>query len=824
MRRLTTASIVTAITVVTAAVFTFLQLHPALLFSDTTPAGGDMGAHVWGPAFMRDHLLTNGRLTGWTPDWYAGFPAYTFYFPLPSLLIVALDLVVPYNVAFKLVTVLGVTTMPISAWFLGRSLRVPFPGPALMGIATVPFLFERFHTIWGGNIPSTLAGEFSFSIALSVALVYLGVVATSLRTGRHRGLAAALLAICALCHLIPTMFAVAATVVLFLMRLQRGRFTLVLASGVVGGLLTGFWLLPFVWRLPYTNDMGWERTFTYLENLFPWLRVENGVAVAGTGHYKLVVALAAAGVLLSLVNRRRGGVTLALLAGVVVAGFRALALFEGPLWNARVLPFWYLLLHLLAAVAVAEVCQIVVRWWRGFDDWVTPLLPGLATVVVVAFVGLPLHNLPGGGVVTRRDGIQGYQWPVWPDPIPQALSVTAGDRSFVSDWAVWNYRGYERKEAHDEYEDLYETMGRIGRTRGCGRAMWEYQPELDRFGTPMALMLLPYWTDGCIGSMEGLFFESSATTPYHFLNQSELSKTPSRAMRDLPYRDLDVNAGIAHLQLLGVRYYMVFSPEAQEQARVHPDLELIAASGPWEVTVGGAQQEVTWEIYDIADAEIVAPLEREPVVVRDLPKGGDGWLDAAVDFYQDESSWDVPLAADGPRDWARADRVRDVRDSERLADVDVSNIRVGDDHLSFAVDRVGVPVLVKASYFPNWKARGARGPWRVTPNLMVVVPTERQVSLRYGYTTPDILGYLSTALGLAGLFLLHRRSRRPFATPARPADWDEGNVWSGPLPATPWPFVLQETDDDGHPYDGHDDDGALLEPLTLPGGAQKDVN
>ena len=42
----------------------------------------------------------------------------------------------------------------------------------------------------------------------------------------------------------------------------------------------------------------------------------------------------------------------------------------------------------------------------------------------------------------------------------------------------------------------------------------------------MALMLLPYWTDGCIGSMEGLYFESSATTPYHFLNQSELSEAP----------------------------------------------------------------------------------------------------------------------------------------------------------------------------------------------------------------------------------------------------------------------------------------------------------
>ena len=32
----------------------------------------------------------------------------------------------------------------------------------------------------------------------------------------------------------------------------------------------------------------------------------------------------------------------------------------------------------------------------------------------------------------------------------------------------------------------------------CGRAHWEYESNLDRYGTPMALMLLPYWTNGCI--------------------------------------------------------------------------------------------------------------------------------------------------------------------------------------------------------------------------------------------------------------------------------------------------------------------------------------
>ena len=60
-------------------------------------------------------------------------------------------------------------------------------------------------------------------------------------------------------------------------------------------------------------------------------------------------------------------------------------------------------------------------------------------------------------------------------------------------------------------------------SHGCGRALWENNSENDKYGTTMALMLLPFWTDGCIGSSEGLFFEASGTTPYHFLSCGAMS-------------------------------------------------------------------------------------------------------------------------------------------------------------------------------------------------------------------------------------------------------------------------------------------------------------
>ena len=101
---------------------------------------------------------------------------------------------------------------------------------------------------------------------------------------------------------------------------------------------------------------------------------------------------------------------------------------------------------------------------------------------------------------------------------------------------------------------------------GCGRALWENSGDNGNYGTTMALMLLPHWTDGCIGSMEGLFFEASGTTPYHFLTTAAMSKQSSNPVRELRYVHNDANVGVRHLQDLGVRYLMVRTDEAKVQA------------------------------------------------------------------------------------------------------------------------------------------------------------------------------------------------------------------------------------------------------------------
>ena len=926
--------------VVFCALFVLGSLQPHLILQNSTPTGGDMGAHVWGPRYLADHLIPDFRVTGWTQDWYAGFPAYVFYMVVPSLFIVwlqagpsiwlALPLLaaiaagvvyarrrwthrwarigiwsaaiflavlvtpIPYNVAFKLVAASGLVTLPIAAYALGRAARVPFPGPAMLALATLPFIYDRSFTILGGNGASTMAGEFAFSISLTFAFLFLAVAFKGMHTGRDRALGALLAALTILCHLIPAIFAgLAVLILLFVRREDRtpwwdrdvaGRvvaavlvvftllvvlpdvdlpFGLTLGSplpqwlfpavasvvalvlftgfeprlvrwwttpvglgvgaallaglavllvvrstwwtvavilvvlgvaffsgwderlarwlvliGPVGVALTAFWALPFLSNSTYMNDMGWEKYTRYKDYLLNDSTLDTG----GMPYRNIVFALAGLGIVLAIVHRVRLGWWLSLVVVAFAWTFRYFPQYR--LWNARLLPFLYLALYLLAGLAVALALRSLALALSALNrERRAPIVVGAAGLgVAVLVIGITMlasfRILPGGRTV--------------PDPADSSRNLYRwGGIDFqtgiVPDWARWNFEGLENKDAWPELEGIVDTMEGVAGEHGCGRAMWEYEPDLNRFGTPMALMLLPYFTDGCIGSMEGLYFESSTTTPFHFLNQSALSQQPSRAQRDMPYTPFDIDLGVRQLQMLGVRYYMATTDASITAARGNPDLEEIATESFVSAPDAQGVTQRTWSVFLVEGSELVTPLENDPVVLEGVDDHIDGWVYAgshppatesqprppkepgpAVEWFQDPTRWDTFLATSGPADWPRASADDAEMPEQSNPEVQVFEVTSTEDSISFRVDRTGEPVLVRTSYFPNWTVEGAEGPYRVSPNFMVVVPTEEQVTLSYGYTAPDLMGYAGTLaglVGLAGLALLDLRARRRVEDP-----------------------------------------------------------
>ncbi|MGH8874792.1 MAG: hypothetical protein ACRDVM_06015 [Acidimicrobiia bacterium] len=745
-------------------------MNPRLLLVANTPTGGDMGAHVLGPAFLRDVLLPSGQVMGWSNSWFAGFPIFYFYFPLPSLVIVALDLVLPYGVAFKLVTVAGLVAMPFAAYYLVRSLRFGPNVAAVAGAAGGSFVFMESYSIYGANIASTLAGEFSFSWSFALSLVYLGLLIQATRDDRkYLKWAALALAATALSHVLTTIVIVLASLPVLLWR--RGPRT-ALTVWAWGFAIAAFWAVPLVARIGLTSDMAWTPLRGW-DDILPieiWLLLPAALvgmvwAVLRTPRAVPVIMFT----LLPLIYYPLPTLLPRLLPDLFVGE-------RWKLWNGRLLPYWYFGVALFAGMAVGLVGTAWARrlpervsaWWPRaaalgagaaavavmasgeLPDWV----PWLAAVVVVAGIGLSL---------------------LWREPVAAraVVAVTAGGVlalgglagvTFVDGWARWNYEGYEGKPKWPQYQALMATMGKLP----PGRVQWEANNEaLNQYGTPMSPMLFPYWTEGTHPSMEGLFFESSITTPFHFLNTGEMSLKPSNPIPGLSYHTFDFERGLPHLDVYGVRYYVSVTEEATTEARQRPELTQVAASPPFT-------------IFELPESPLVEVADFLPAVYEAPPSGPAGRVAAfvdrlssseaaqrptfhemALDWYDDLALLDRWMVADGPPAWPRIDQVSALRATPAVnGGGSVSEVEITDERVSFTTTAVGVPHLVKVSYFPNWQAEGADGPYRAAPSLMVVVPDQERVTLEFRNTWAENLGLVLTvgSLGVLALPGLRRRN------------------------------------------------------------------
>ena len=364
---------------------------PELMLLDTTTAGGDLASHNYAAAWLRMLLLTEHRITGWVPGNYAGFPLFQMYFPLPFIGMVLLSLVLGANVAFKLTTVIGILGLPLAAFLLLRRFRTPAPAPAVGASLMLLFLLQDGNTMWGGNVASTLAGEFTYSMSLLFALAWFAVHDAAMTRPRAAALGAVVVALLSLTHAYTVLWIAAASGVAVLMRPHTvGSLARYVAVFTWGGALCAFWLVPLVVYAP------WTTAFRHL-----WV-MSSVTEVLPRALWPVVAAAAVC----PIVIRRRGidawrtysGQVVLLHAGAIAAAVAYLAAPNFGVVDIRFLPFLQLSVCLLAAVGAGHV---LARW------------PAPVLAVPIVFLGTVL--------------------------------LVQGETERMSNWARWNYEGFERK-------------------------------------------------------------------------------------------------------------------------------------------------------------------------------------------------------------------------------------------------------------------------------------------------------------------------------------------------------------------------------------------
>jgi hypothetical protein len=483
---------------------------PSLLLLDTMTAGGDTPSLHRPIEHLKDVLLPAGQPMGYDLGNFAGYPPYQFYFLPPALLIVGLSALLPFHVAFKLVSVTGVFLLPLASVLCLRGLGLPPLARAVGAAASLLFLFNEGNTMWGGNVPSTLAGEFSHSLAFALAVLFVGLLYQGITSGRGRGGLAILLALTGLCH--PVALVNASTPGLFFL-LERERFArnlryLAWVYGVAA-LLMGFWLLPLLVKLGYATSINWTWHFQSWRELLPPL-------------LQPIAALAALDAVLVL--RRRAPEdrpALYVLFGVAVS---ACAFFNATslgLPEIRFVPFAQFLLVILAVDLVA----------RLLGRLPLPALPGLALVLAL-------------------------------------IAAVDASITYIPNWIRWNYEGVERKGA---YPTLVELTKSLRGTLQDPRVAYEFSPSYEVFGSMRIFESLPRLSGRA--TLEGLLLQTPVTSPFIYYLQSQVSERATGVIPGYAYPGFNPARATPRLQLFNVRDLLATSAAAKRALDADPRWE-----------------------------------------------------------------------------------------------------------------------------------------------------------------------------------------------------------------------------------------------------------
>lgn len=560
--------LVTALVLAGMTIFLATFFPPSLVFSDTITVGGDTPAHH----YLAGHMiqtLKDGRVIGWAGGWWCGFPMFQYYFTLPYLLIAILSAVLPYAMAFKFITVLGIFITPFCAWTMGRWIRLAYPGPLLLAIATLPFLFVRSHVMWGANIYSTLAGMIANGVSFPLMLLCIGSAWRDAEDGRFRLRTSLLLTLLIASHFFTTV--ITAVILALLPCLWPRRFfrtaPILVAEGGLAFLLMAWWLVPLIAKQDFSVEFG-ENWSVQLWKSLP-------------GYKLLAIPIILAGLIAAW--RARCRAILLFLWMLIASTFLFYRGFDwAPVFvNVRLWPFLFFAGIALTAVSLGFLLKPL----RGRDFFVL----ALALLAVVYVETAPWPN-PGALSSAPSTAVE-----------KTLHSIAATDHVAPNDvraWAQWNYEGLETKPYWPTLEKLLLPL------RGTpGRLCNDLIEDNNVFGSVRIFELTPFLIGKPI--LEGGIVNSAIGSFYAYYVQGELSKNCAGFPTLVKPTTFNLTNATLHCKLFNVKHCI---------ARWDTLKSALRSSSDWHY-IDGSQG---WELYELMnhDGRYVTLPECYPIPVR----------------------------------------------------------------------------------------------------------------------------------------------------------------------------------------------------------------
>lgn len=692
-------------------------LHPNLLNADTLPTGGDTASHVLYAKIFQEELLTQGRLTGWMPEVFAGFPVMSYYFPLPFMAAAGIGQWIGFASGLKWAMVLPSLLLPGTVFAISRhAMRLPNTAAWCAALGSLAFLLHEQNAIWGGNLLSVLAGEFAYSWGMWIGLMAWTAWWHAIRQANTAGawiLPAVLEALTGLCHGYSLLWVGSASCLLVLSGKDfRTTATCLVKGHLAAFALLGGWLWPLLEMHRYTIPNDATTPLDTWSDLLPealW-----PVVVAG-----------GIGLCWLAVSRRFSATTSSNRESIPAA---AIQKHQGTLWFAALSSLW----AVCASVGAERVGLLDVRF--------LPLAWIVGAISCGWFFGLALHRI-GTPAARFAFGIAA---------LCALMAWLAPRVKTAPSWAQWNHSGLEVKPQWQVLSGLFPAMtGALN----SPRLLFEHDPSNEDLGSTRVLESLPMFLGGR-PVLEGLYMESALLGPAIYQLQSEVSIRPSSPLVRFPSGELDPEMAAIHMTMLNTSQVLLRSKVAVQRLTDSGLFEVQAASGSF--TLLG--------LKGFSDALVDAT----PRAWSIKPQAG--WMLDSYRWFrsarQMHESWPVyanedlklnrlieatPSSNDPPTSSVTPNRDR----GSHVKAVELSRHR-----LRFQTEEVGKPHLIRMAYHPRWKLKTDGRLLLAAPGFMLVVPEEKTVELVYGTTLIGRLGEFASLTTLAVLVLgLKRRAR-----------------------------------------------------------------
>jgi len=703
-----------ALLLLAGEIFLLAFFPPSLILAPTITAGGDTPSHFISTLAMQADPSACLSPVTWVHGNYAGFPLFLNYFPLPFAVMAFISLLIPLTIAFKLVTLLAVIPLPLAVFYCLRRLGSKGHVPALGALFSIQFLFMTENSMWGGNICSTLAGEFSFGIAFILAICLTGRLFRD--AAEHKSLVgnAFLEALIALGSGYPLLHAGTGTS-FFLMRKGCIRYILCLHALAFG--LIGFWILPLIFRLSWGTPYAHTWLFqSWTEILPPLLWPAAAGALIGLYSHIRTLPRNLRGLYSPLKSDSSASPELYLWwqFGTALLGF-SLAPALG-LVDIRFLPFAQIMLVMLGAIGWGRVIMILPRP----NAWMT----GFAAIILV---------------------------------------IAASKAPTINSWVQWNYSGMESKPLAQSFERINAY---IRGSENSPRVVYEHSEMHNAAGTTRAFEMLPVYSGR--STLEGLYMQSSISSPFVFYIQSELSHPASCPYAQYYYSRPDPERAAKHLALFNVSQVIAITDNIANALDYSPEYVFQAAFPPYTLYGLAAPADSYVEPVRFQPRRISHTNWRQvqfdwfrrssltvPLVVASEKTGGDFWQGLPVYAGMPENIPEIPILA--PGELVKADAV------------------LGKNRITITTDKPGHPLWIKESYSPDWKiSEGGGELYMASPAFMLLVPQCSRTVLTFDTGSgPYLFGKILSLLALASCAALlligkHRRAENLAApTPAQ---------------------------------------------------------